>query len=379
MKKKILAVLMAAVLAVPFMYNTAPSRTVFAEESVQDKIDKASKEKQEALDKIKEAETQKDDIIAQSDQLEREIDILQTEIYAIDDIIAEADVQISEKELEIADVEAEIANQDSRFKECLRAMEENTTVSYLEILFTSSSLSELLINIETINEITAHDMAIIDEMTNLRDEVVKAKEGIELHRDEQQVAKNIATEKQSELEVKISEKEALAKSLEEDIENYKKMYEEARRQEEELKSSLDYSSEGSEYLGTGEFCWPAPSYTRVSSPYGYRIHPVYKTKKFHSGVDLAAPGGSNILAADGGKVISAGWNGGYGNCVVLDHGNGVSTLYAHASKLLVSKGQTVSRGSVIAKVGTTGTSTGNHLHFEVLINGKTTDPMKYIK
>lgn len=379
MKKKILALLMATVLAVPFMYDSAPSQTVFAEESVQDKIDKASKEKQEALDKIKEAETQKDDIIAQSDQLEREIDILQTEIYAIDDIIAEADVQISEKELEIADVEAEIANQDSRFKECLRAMEENTTISYLEILFTSSNLSELLINIETINEITAHDMAIIDEMTNLRDEVVKAKEGIELHRDEQQVAKNIATEKQGELEIKISEKEALAKSLEEDIENYKKMYEEARRQEEELKSSLDYSSEGSEYLGTGEFCWPAPSYTRVSSPYGYRIHPVYKTKKFHSGVDLAAPGGSNILAADGGKVISAGWNGGYGNCVVLDHGNGVSTLYAHASKLLVSKGQTVSRGSVIAKVGTTGTSTGNHLHFEVLVNGKTTDPMKYIK
>ena len=304
---------------------------------------------------------------------------MQTEIYAIDDIIAEADAKISEKEIEIEDVEAEISNQDSRFKECLRAMEENSTISYLEILFTSGSLSELLINIETINEITAHDMAIIDEMTNLRDEVVKAKESIELQREEQQVAKNIATEKQSELEVKITEKEAMAKALEEDIENYKKMYEEARRQEEELKASLDYSSEGSEYLGTGEFCWPAPSYTRISSPYGYRIHPIYKTKKFHSGVDLAAPGGSNILAADDGKVISAGWNGGYGNCVVVDHGNGISTLYGHASKLCVSKGQTVTKGSVIAKVGTTGASTGNHLHFEVLINGKTTDPMKYIK
>jgi len=380
MKKKILAILMAAVFAIPFVSDYADlSQIVFAEESVKDKIDKASKEKQEALDKIKEAETQKDDIIAQSDQLEREIDILQTEIYAIDDIIAEADAKISEKEIEIEDVEAEISNQDSRFKECLRAMEENSTISYLEILFTSGSLSELLINIETINEITAHDMAIIDEMTNLRDEVVKAKESIELQREEQQVAKNIATEKQSELEVKITEKEAMAKALEEDIENYKKMYEEARRQEEELKASLDYSSEGSEYLGTGEFCWPAPSYTRISSPYGYRIHPIYKTKKFHSGVDLAAPGGSNILAADDGKVISAGWNGGYGNCVVVDHGNGISTLYGHASKLCVSKGQTVTKGSVIAKVGTTGASTGNHLHFEVLINGKTTDPMKYIK
>lgn len=379
MKKKILAVLMAAILCVPFTVDFDRNVTLVSAESVQDKIDKASKDKQAALDKIKEAETAKEDIIVQSDQLEREIDILQTEIFAIDDIITDADEQIAIKEGEIAVIEGEIAAQDDNFKECLRAMEETSAVSYLEILFTSDSLSELLINIETINEITAYDMAVIDEMTNLRDEVIQAKEEIELHREEQQVARNIATEKQNTLELKIAEKEALALSLEQDIENYKKLYEEARRQEEELKASLEYSSEGSEYLGTGQFCWPAPSYTRMSSPYGYRIHPIYKTKKFHSGVDLAAPGGTNILAADGGKVISAGWNGGYGNCVVVDHGNGVSTLYAHASKLCVSKGQKVERGSVIAKVGTTGNSTGNHLHFEVLINGKTTDPMKYIK
>ncbi len=380
MKKKILAILMVAAFVVPCAVDfIRPADKVVYAASVQDKINQASKDKQAALDKIKEAESAKNDIIAQSDQLEREIDIIQTEIYAIDDIIAVADEQIAVKEEEIARIEGEIAIQDERFKECLRAMEESSTVSHLEILFSSDSLSDLLINIETINEITAHDMAIIDEMTNLRDEVVVAKQEIELQREEQQVARNIATEKQSVLETKMAEKEALAKSLEKDIENYKKVYEEARRQEESLKASLNYSKSGSEYLGTGKFCWPAPSYTRISSPYGWRNHPIYKTQKFHSGVDLAAPGGSNILAADNGKVISAGWNGGYGNCVVVDHGNGISTLYAHASKLCVSKGQTVTKGSVIAKVGTTGNSTGNHLHFEVLINGKTTDPMAYIK
>lgn len=380
MKKKILAILMVAAFVVPVAVDFAkPAQNTVYAASVQDKINQASKDKQAALDKIKAAEDAKDDVIAQSDQLEREIDIIQTEIYAIDDIIAVADEQIATKEEEIAAIEGEIATQDERFKECLRAMEESSTVSYIEILFSSESLSDLLINIETINEITAHDMAIIDEMTNLRDEVVEAKQEIELQREEQKVARNIASEKQSVLETKMAEKDALAKSLEQDIEKYKKLYEEARRQEESLKSSLNYSKSGSEYLGTGQFCWPAPSYIKLTSPYGYRIHPVYKTKKFHSGVDLAAPGGSNILAADSGKVISAGWNGGYGNCVVIDHGNGISTLYAHASVLCVSKGQSVTRGSVIAKVGTTGTSTGNHLHFEVLINGKTTDPMAYIK
>ena len=378
MKKKILALLMATVLVLPFAVDMGDTSKVYAA-SVQDKINQASKQKQEALDKIKSAEKQKDDVIAQSDALEREIDIIQTEIYAIDDIIADADAQILEKEEEIAKIQGDIDIQDEKFKETLRAMDENSTVSYIDLIFSSKNLSELLINIETINEITEHDMKIIDEMTRLKTEVEDKKAEIEAQKEEQEEARSIATDKQNQLSVKIKEKENLAKALEKDIKKYTQVYEDARRQEESLKGSLKYSSSTSQYLGSGRFCWPAPSYTRISSPYGYRIHPIFNTKKFHSGVDLAAPGGSNILAAETGKVISAGWNGGYGNCLVVDHGGGISTLYAHASKLCVSKGDYVTKGQVIAKVGTTGNSTGNHLHFEVLINGKTTNPMSYIQ
>ena len=380
MKKRILAILLVLVLAIPFTVDFSKGGITFVSaETVQDKINKATKEKQEALDKMKKAQEQKSDIVAESDKLEREIDIIQTEIYAIDDIIADVDAQIAEKEEEIARIQEQIDNQDELFKECLRAMDETSSVSYLELLLSSESFSELLINIESINEITQHDMAIIDEMTKLKTEVEDAKAEIESYRAEQEEARTIADSKRSELATKLQAKEALAKQLEKDIEKYKQVYEEARRQEESLKGSLNYSSSSSEYLGSGRFCWPAPSYTRLSSPYGYRIHPIFNTKKFHTGVDLAAPGGTNILAAENGKVISAGWNGGYGNCLVVDHGGGISTLYAHASKLLVSKGDFVTKGQVIAKVGTTGNSTGNHLHFEVLVNGKTTDPMAYIK
>ena len=380
MKKRLLAILLVIVVAIPFSVDFSQNGLItVSAETVQDKINKASKEKQEALDKMRAAQEQKDDVVAQSDQLEREIDIIQTEIYAIDDLIADADAKILEKEEEIARIEEQIANQDELFKECLRAMDETSTVSYLEILLSSENFSELLINIESINEMTEHDMAIIDEMTKLKTEVEDAKAEIELYRSEQEEARNVAAGKQSQLEAKLKEKEALSAQLEKDIEKYKQVYEEARRQEESLKGSLNYSGSGSQYLGNGRFCWPAPSYTRISSPYGYRNHPIFKTKKFHSGVDLAAPGGSNILAAENGKVISAGWNGGYGNCLVVDHGGGISTLYAHASRLCVSKGDFVTKGQVIAKVGTTGNSTGNHLHFEVLIGGKTTDPMAYIK
>lgn len=381
MKKRILALLLMAMVAIPFTVSQAPEEKVIvvSAETVQDKIDKAVKEKQEALEKIKAAEKEKNDILAESQKLELEIDLIQTEIYAIEDLIAEADAQILEKEEEIARLEKEIEKQDKKFKECLRAMDESSNISYIDLLLTSESISELLINLESINEMTNHDMAIIDEMTRLKTEVEDAKAVIELQRKEQEEAQKLAEGKQSQLAVKLEQKQALAEKLEGDIENYKKVYEDARRQEEALKASLNYSSSSSAYVGTGEFCWPAPSYTKISSPYGWRIHPIYGTKKMHTGVDLAAPGGSNILAADGGTVISAGWNGGYGNCVVVDHGGGISTLYAHASRLCVSKGDSVTRGQVIAKVGTTGNSTGNHLHFEVLISGKHTNPMPYIQ
>lgn len=128
----------------------------------------------------------------------------------------------------------------------------------------------------------------------------------------------------------------------------------------------------------GKFVFPAPSYTAVTSEQGWRVHPISGVLKYHSGMDLGAPSGTAILAAAPGKVTLASWNGGYGNCVIIDHGGGISTLYGHASALYVSKGQTVSAGKKIAAVGSTGWSTGPHLHFEVIINGEVTDPRPYI-
>lgn len=379
MKKKILALCMALLMCAPI--GIAQDKVVYAA-TIQEKINNAGKEKQAALDKIKSAEAQKDSIVAQSEALDIEIGIVQDKINVIDGIIEEADAEIQVKEEEIAEHEEKITQQDDAFKQVLRSMDETSASSYLELLLSSKSFSEFLVHLETINEITRHDTAIIDEMIRLKNEVEAAKAVIETRKQEQEGARAIASEQEAQLQSKLDEKQRLTKQLEADIENYKKVYEKARQEEESLKASLSSelskTTDAVKYTG-GKFCWPAPSYVRISSPYGYRNHPIYKVKKFHSGVDLAAPGGSNILAATDGTVKMAGWNGGYGNCVVVDHGGGISTLYGHASKLLVSKGQKVKKGQVIAKVGTTGNSTGNHLHFEVLINGKTTDPMAYIK
>ena len=131
------------------------------------------------------------------------------------------------------------------------------------------------------------------------------------------------------------------------------------------------------YIG-GELAWPVPGYTKISSPYGMRTHPITKIYKLHTGVDISAPMGANFVAANDGVVVKAEYNIAYGKMVVIDHGGGISTLYAHGSEILVEVGQTVKRGDAILKVGSTGYSTGPHAHFEVRINGVTTDPLPYI-
>ncbi len=129
----------------------------------------------------------------------------------------------------------------------------------------------------------------------------------------------------------------------------------------------------------GKLVWPVPGYYSISSPFGYRIHPVYKTKKLHTGIDIPAPYGTIGVAAGDGTVIYAGWISGYGNSVIIDHGGGISTLYAHNSSILVSKGKSVKKGEPVVKLGSTGLVTGVNLHFEVRINGTPVDPEPYVR
>jgi Membrane proteins related to metalloendopeptidases len=133
--------------------------------------------------------------------------------------------------------------------------------------------------------------------------------------------------------------------------------------------------QGNQAYAGGIFTWPSATSTRITSPFGYRIHPILKVKKLHTGIDIGAAAGTAVLAANNGNVIKAGWNNSYGNVVMIDHGGGIVTLYAHNSKLLVSTGDVVTKGQTIALVGSTGDATGPHIHFEVRVNGEYKDPM----
>lgn len=390
-KRKIISLCAAFTVVLSCSFVSVGSKQAYGA-SVQDKINQATKNKKEALDKLNQSKEKKAEEVAKKEKLDHEIDLLEAELSEIDGIINEAEQGIVQKEQEIADYEAQIEKNDEDFRRRLRAMDENNTASYIDLLLEAKSFSDFFARLETIREISEHDQSIIDGLASLKQGVESSRNELVLKRDEEKEARSLVSDKKSALDAKKAEQTALINQINSDINLQEKLYEESAKLEQQLKDSIRASLSSSQssansttpsgqtlrYSG-GKFTFPAPSMIAVTSPYGYRTHPVTGQKyKFHSGMDLAAPQGTNVLAAESGVVRMAGWNGGYGYCVIIDHGSGVATLYGHNSKLLVSSGQSVSKGQVIAKVGSTGVSTGPHVHFEVLLNGSTTNPAPYI-
>lgn len=226
--------------------------------------------------------------------------------------------------------------------------------------------------------IVAYDVELLQFLEEQRLIVEDRKAELESGRELLGRLKTEEENRQSMLLVSRGEQTRLQQELLQDEAELKKQLDQFEKEAKDLEQVLlKLQSEG-DYIG-GIMKWPVTGHTRISSPYGNRIHPILKTNRFHSGIDIPAPTGTNIVAAAAGRVAFAGTQGGYGRTIILDHGGGIMTLYAHNSQLMVSEGAQVTQGSVIAKAGSTGMSTGPHLHFEVRENGKYVDPMPWLK
>ncbi len=377
--KRIFAMLCAIMVVIAFLASIIVPAAMAA---TQQQLKEAEQKTKEAKQDVNAAEERKKAALAQYNAIDKQINDTEAEIGIIENQIEQTKEDIVLKEEELVQAEKELEEYQALFLVRARAMYENSTIEYLDILFGANDFSDFLSKIEMISQLMKYDQDILDKLENTKKKISDAKIELEniLVRQEEN-AKTLQQRKES-LDVTLAQKQKLVDELTKDVEKYKAIYEAAEAAEEamirENQRALSYAANPVKYTG-GKFAWPVPGSQRITSSYGWRIHPVYKTRKFHSGIDVGAGYGLDIVAAADGTVTLATTNGGYGKCVIINHGSGISTLYGHCSSMLVSVGAKVTKGQVIAKVGSTGVSTGPHLHFEVRVNGSTTDPLGYMR
>ena len=394
---RIIAIVLALVMAFSIIWAAIDALTAKAYVT-QEEIDKLREEKkeyerrkQEIQSEINTIEFEKMTEIAKKRVLDNRIILTDMEIDNINATIEFYITLIQEKELE---VEAAIGRQDAQFdkyKARVRDMEENGIISYLEIVFDSTSFSDLLARLDFVGDIMQADERTYIALNIARDATRAAVDDLELTKLEMENERVLLHEKYAELEEQLDDASELIKQIEATSEAYSALYAEESAEAERVQREINAKVEelrqqearaaaaaAMRVRGTGQLMWPVPSSGIVTSPFGVRLHPTWNVYRQHWGIDIKADYGENILASDSGTVIISEYNSSYGNYIVINHGNGMTTLYAHMSTRLVGVGTVVSKGQVIGYCGSTGVSTGPHLHFEVSVNGVKVDPERYL-
>lgn len=403
-KKSVISVLVVLLVLVTVLGTG--SRITVAKELTSDSIKEKEEQIKAAENEKKELQNSLTDLKKIKEELEKSKNDLSNYVQELDANLVSIEKKIEELKNLIADKEAEITDTEKKLEEAqkieqeqyeamkvrIKFMYEKSDNFYLETIFSAESFGDILNKADYIEQLSAYDREMLEQYALNSQMIQLYKEELESEKAILDEAKAGVVAEQAALETLIGEKEQQITAYQSDINNKEaaiKEYEEDIAAQNAVITALEkaVAEEKAKLLaenGTvitydgGVFAWPAPSYTRVSSDYGTRMHPTLGVEKFHNGIDLAAPTGSSILAAYNGKVVASDYNASMGNYVMIDHGNDLYTIYMHASALYVSRGETVAKGQEIAAVGSTGRSTGPHLHFGVRLNGSYVSPWNYL-
>ena len=411
----ILAGILAVVMILSLIAGVLPSLVNAKSISeLQSQVDKLKEEQKEINSQINELEGQLSDnlddmeaIVAQKNTIDKEVFMLHSQMANLNEQIAAYSRLIADKQDELDEAQAKLDALNEKNKERIRAMEEDGNLTYWSVLFKANDFADLLDRLDMMQEIAAADRRRLEEMSEAAKEVADAKAVLETERAAMEETKKELEESEKKLEEKRAEADKLLAELVATGEEYQKLLDAAEEQASKVGNKLDDAKEDLEdakyqqWLSTSVppttapgsssggsagapskvdgVTWLIPcNYTRFSSPFGYRIHPVYGDYRFHYGVDLAASSGTPIVATRSGVVTYATYDWSAGYYVTIDHQDGFSSKYLHMTHYIVSPGQKVSAGQIIGYVGSTGTSTGAHLHFSILYNGSHVNPANYI-
>lgn len=396
--------ILAAVMILSLVLSILPIRANAAKsDEIRDEIDKLEDQQMDIWMEMDELEAQQDDnmetmeeIVAQKDNIDRQVNLLNSEIENINQQIRYYAQLIAENQTQLDEAQARLDALVEQNKERIRAMEEEGPISYWSVLFRAKSFTDLIDRLNMMAEIQAADERRLEEMALATEEVAQAREVLEQEKAELLVSRQELDKAQEQLAAKRAQAdaillelnaqrrdlidlyeqfEAMERELSKEIAKMEKEYNEQKKKEEE--AAKPPTQGGSTVPNPGGWVTPC-AYTVLTSAYGWRIHPITGKESFHNGVDLANVTGTPIYATRSGTVTVATYNSVYGYYVQINHGDGFSSLYGHMTHYIVKVGQKVSAGQVIGYMGSTGWSTGSHLHFTIYYNGNTVNPMNYI-
>ena len=355
-----------------------------SEEEIENKIDQTKK-------KLTQTKIKEHSVIGSLVRSQKELDKVSSNLQTLNLRIGKTEKNIEvirykmdNTEQELQRLESNIVQQQSVLRERILAIYKYGYQSYLEVLFEAKDFGEFITRFGMLKRFVMRDVHRINTLREEQNLITQKKEEISKQKQDLEKQKNLYTRLQNQNRYEqtryLSKIQATQSELSK-IQNDRRLLENALDELEDLSKSMesqirDLQNKSKTALGTGKYIWPVSG--DITSYFGNRIHPILKKRKYHTGLDIAALTGTPIAASDTGVVIFSARNGGYGLMVMIDHGAGISTLYAHCSRLLVNKGQKVSKGEIIAKVGSTGLSTGPHLHFEVRKGGVPVNPLNYI-
>lgn len=350
---------------------------------------------------ISEFKTELQETTKEKNTISSQVDLLDQQIMDEEEVLAELELTLKEKEQAVLIAQEELNTSKTLLDEATKRKEaqyedtksrmtqmyKNRKVGFLQMIFSSKNLFEALNKAEYIKKINGHDNRTLNKLITIEEEVEEATKQVE--------AKTlILEEEKAAVEATLKEQQASVQKLEsmvaEKIQAIKNLESKERSIEtqidkmQELEKSLEVeikklTAQSTVQYNGGSFGWPVPGNYRVSSDYGYRNSPIFGKQEFHTGIDIPASYGTPVIASADGKVIFSGTKGGYGLSIMIDHGNGLVTLYAHNSSLIAKVGDVVKKGETVSKIGSTGWSTGNHLHFQFYKNGVHTSPWNYVK
>lgn len=333
---------------------------------------------QEKREQLSDLEKEKAAAEQEKENLSQELEEIVADMAEIKEKIEAKEAELEKKEEELIQAQIDENDQYESMKKRIKYMYENGSGQLIEVLFEAKDITDFLNKAEYISTISDYDRDMLKEFQDIVAEVEAQEQQLQKEYDEIEAMQNELIDKQKTVETLISEKDSEIDEMSEELQELKEAVATAERKQRERASSYSNSAGASVVSGNGMFTHPCPGYTRISSYFGWREQPLPGASTNHKGMDFAAPTGTPIYAAAAGTVTSAGYSGNAGNLIIINHGNGLQTYYMHCHKIYVKAGQKVSKGQNIAIVGTTGNSTGPHLHFQVMSGGTPVNPQNYL-